>query len=323
MTPRIQYIDVAKTICIFLMVVGHWTSNNVLLTYIYSFHMPALFVISGMLFKPRSWIRTVLSFGIPVIFYSFLNLLFLLVVGEVTTNQLFTKELFFRFFHYRYGLGTGLFMGDWFIWALLALRLFFGDIRFLNGSKKYYICISILTILFMTFESYLISVDSLCRGWYYGRALPSLPFFCMGFYLKEKGWRPEMINKKVVLFLLFVSLTLPIANGYSSINENVYGLSYVIFFIIAACSTLLLLYISSYIRSSKPIMLFSKGTLLILGLHIPIMKMLDMLFPSYMHEFLPLLVLPICYYPILWLEKTCPPLLGIIRGKNTCNTSKR
>ena len=71
---RIVYLDWSKTICIFLMVVGHWTSNELLLRYIYSFHMPALFVISGYLYRPHSWIKTVISFCVPVIFCSFINL---------------------------------------------------------------------------------------------------------------------------------------------------------------------------------------------------------------------------------------------------------
>ena len=65
MGNRIVYLDSAKFICIFLMVVGHWTSNETILLYIYSFHMPALFVISGMLYKPKKWYKTILSFGIP------------------------------------------------------------------------------------------------------------------------------------------------------------------------------------------------------------------------------------------------------------------
>ena len=74
---RIGFIDIAKTFCIFLMIVGHWTENEMLWRYIYSFHMPALFVISGYLYKPRVWWKTALSLGLPVLFYSLLNLLIL------------------------------------------------------------------------------------------------------------------------------------------------------------------------------------------------------------------------------------------------------
>ena len=66
---RIAFIDAAKFICIFLMIVGHWTNIEWLKFYIYSFHMPAMFVISGFLFKPRPWKNTIIAFSIPLFFF--------------------------------------------------------------------------------------------------------------------------------------------------------------------------------------------------------------------------------------------------------------
>ena len=295
------------------MVVGHWTSNEVVLTYIYSFHMPALFVVSGILYKPRPWMKTFFSFGIPIAFYSLLNLLYLVVVGEITIYDIFTRETFFRFFHYRYGLGTGLFMGDWFIWALLALRFFYGDIGIFGRLRRYYIYIALFAIIYMSFETYLINVDSLCRGWYIGRALPSMPFFCLGIFLKEKGWSPYGMSLKVIVVLFIISIFVPLFNGYCSINENIYGIAYIVFLLNAIASTFFVLFILSHFKVTKQITLFSKGTLLILGLHMPILKTLEMLLPVWTREFLPLFVLPLCYYPILWLDKWCPELLGKVR----------
>lgn len=310
---RIPYIDSIKTICIFLMVVGHWTSNEVVLTYIYSFHMPALFVVSGFLYKPRPWIKTILSFGIPVAFYSLLNLLYLLVISEISIYDIFTREIFFRFFHYRYGLGTGLFMGDWFIWALLALRLFCGDISLLKGLRRYYIYIALFAIIYMSFEGYFIRIDSLFRGWFVGRAFPSIPFFFLGIYLKEKGWNPNVMSQKVCVTFFIIAVLVPLLNGYCSINENIYGKAYGVFLLNAIVSTLFLFSLLSHFKATKYVTIFSKGTLLILGLHIPILKTLEMILPMWTRDILPLLVLPLCFYPILWIDKWCPELLGKVR----------
>lgn len=307
---RIAYIDIAKTICILLMVVGHWTTNSTLLMYIYSFHMPALFVISGYLYKPHSWKRTLLSFGVPVAFYSLINLAVLIQTGELTINSILSKEVFYSFFHYRYGLGEGLYMGDWFIWALLGLRLLFGDIKGLSILKKYYIYISIIVIVYMTFEYYLISVDKLCRGWYIGRLLPSLPFFCFGFFIKERKWDPHSLSIYHVLFFAFIFVILPLINGACSINSNEYGMSYIIFLVNAIVSTLFIFSISVSIPENQFATIISKGTLLILGLHVPIMKALDSILPYYCDYIIPILAILLCYYPILWLDKWCPLLLG-------------
>lgn len=313
MGNRIVYLDSAKFICIFLMVVGHWTSNETILSYIYSFHMPALFVISGYLYKPRKWYKTVLSFGIPVVFYSIINLFVLIVLQEISIEQLYTKETVGRFLHYRYGLGDGFYVGDWFLWALLGLRFFYGDIKFMGFLRSYYIPIAIITITYMSFESSLVSIDSLFRGWYIGRMIPSMPFFCLGFLLKDHKIQIQNHNYPVMLILGCLFILLPLFNGSTSINSNQFGLSYIIFFINASISTLFVFRIANNIPQNKFITTISKGTLLVLGLHIPIMKTLDFIFPTFLHDLLPLFVLPICYYPILWLEKWCPPLIGRIK----------
>lgn len=313
MKKRIPYIDTCKFVCIFLMVIGHWSSNSLLLLYIYSFHMPALFVISGFLYKPRSWHKTILSFSVPFFFYSLLNLFFLLIIGDISIDQLFSKALFLRFLHYRYGLGDGFFCGDWFLWALLSLRLLFGDIDFLAVIRKYYVPISFIVIIYMTFETYLLGIDTLFHGWYIGRLIPSLPFFCFGFLLKESSWSPCNIAPYELFLLSIASVIFPFINGFCSINSNEFGMAYMIYFFSAIATTLLLLIISNYVPTIKFIQISSKGTLLILGMHMPIMRGLSYILPNIMFDFLPFLVIPICFFPILWLDRHCPILLGKLR----------
>ena len=102
-------------------------------------------------------------------------------------------------------------------------------------------------------------------------------------------------------------------NGYCSINSSDYGASYVLFFIEAVCATFLLFVISSYLPFSNFITIFSKGTLLILGIHIPMLKLLDMLLPTCFDIIIPLVVFMGCYLPIKWLDKRFPILLGKVR----------
>lgn len=65
---RIGYIDVAKGILISLVVIGHVTNFNtvptaILKMWIYSFHIPAFFIISGILCDPEKLrIRTCRKF---------------------------------------------------------------------------------------------------------------------------------------------------------------------------------------------------------------------------------------------------------------------
>ena len=165
----------------------------------------------------------------------------------------------------------------------------------------------------MSFESYLVKIDSIFHGWYIGRMVPSMPFFCVGFLLNDKKWNPSQLPKPYLLFLGLLFIILPIMNGNCSINSNVFGLSYILFFINASISSFFIFEFSSHIPSIKFITTIAKGTLLVLGAHMPIMKALDLILPLFFHDYIPLLVLPICYYPIIWLDKNCPIFLGRIK----------
>lgn len=309
-TSRIVFVDTAKTICIFLMVVGHWTDNHLLQTYIYSFHMPALFIISGYLFKPHAWYKIVLAFAIPVTFFSFVNLSVLLFLGEITLGSITLPQLFFRFFHYRYGLRDGLFTGDWFLWALLGLRFLFGDINQLKLMRRYYIVIATVCVLFMSFENYLVSVDTIFRGYLIGRMIPSLIFFCTGLYLFERNWKPESASKLYIFSLVLLFFFLPLFNGFCGIYENDYGRSYLLYVVNAIFSSLLLFILSSKIPATQFSETISKGTLVVLGTHISILHILDHLLPDIISFTFPFVTIITCYYIIVFCEKHCPILLG-------------
>lgn len=128
---RINEIDAAKAICIFLMLVGHCCTSEAIRIYIYAFHMPAFFVFSGFLYHPHHFLHTIRCFFIPVIILSLLHF-FELVVTE---GYVYTIS-HYDFLQYRFGLGTGYFSGIWFIWALLGCRLVMGDIPWFRKIGK-------------------------------------------------------------------------------------------------------------------------------------------------------------------------------------------
>jgi fucose 4-O-acetylase-like acetyltransferase len=52
MYKRNKTIDCMKGLTIILMVIGHMHLNSYVDKYIYSFHMPLFFIVSGCLYKP-------------------------------------------------------------------------------------------------------------------------------------------------------------------------------------------------------------------------------------------------------------------------------
>lgn len=84
MVKRLDEIDRAKGVLIILTVIGHIWQAGYIHNVIYSFHMPAFFIISGMLMHhTRTYERKytsflfnrLYSFGLPFLFFEVLGVL--------------------------------------------------------------------------------------------------------------------------------------------------------------------------------------------------------------------------------------------------------
>ena len=104
---RDRSIDIAKGIGIFLMVMGHTISNKIALQWIYSFHMPLFFFLSGVFHSQgknykeflEKKVKTLL---VPYFFFSIILFLFFLIVskniGFSAGENLSVKENFIGIF---------------------------------------------------------------------------------------------------------------------------------------------------------------------------------------------------------------------------------
>mgnify|MGYP002857972121 FL=1 len=287
------------------MVVGHWTDNHLLRTYIYSFHMPALFIISGFLFKPHVWYKTLVAFFFPILFFSIINIAIQLLLGNTSFNSLHFPRIIFSLLH-----NSGFFMGTWFIWALLGLRFLFGDLRLLAIFRKHYVLITVMCIIISIFEKQYSGIDTVSLGCHIGKMIPSMVFFCMGFFLKDVKWDPNSLSTTQIIIMLISFIILPIINGYVSLGDYNYGRSYLLFIVNAIISSVLILALSAEIPQSKYIITISKGTLVVLGTHMSILQILNHLLPDSLSLLFPFITMIVCYYIIVLCERYCPILLG-------------
>lgn len=321
MGKRIEYIDVAKTICIFLMVVGHYADCELLLTWIYSFHMPALFIISGMLFKARPWPKTMLSLFVPIVIFSLINLCYQFAMHQISLSHIPTIGFIKQFLHYRYGLGNGFFTGDWFIWALLGLRLFWGDIPWLKPLAQHKVPIASFVLFFMCVKDIIMPSSVLFGGYYICLLIPCLPFFVLGMYLKEKPMTSIPQKKHILIVTLPLLIASVFINGRCGINGYNFGYSYLLFFFNAAISSIILFHACKLMTFGKRFfVVISNGTFLILGLHMALLDLLTRLLPHWLHFANPFFVLILCYYPIVFCDKHAPLLLGKCKTRPTVVT---
>jgi fucose 4-O-acetylase-like acetyltransferase len=90
MKQRNQTIDLAKGIAIVLMVIGHcYCSENAVLVTIYAFHMPAFFILSGLVYAKKWKSRIEFNLGllcrrmlVPYLFFDALFSLFIIILAQ-------------------------------------------------------------------------------------------------------------------------------------------------------------------------------------------------------------------------------------------------
>ena len=131
---RLPWVDWMKVFLIFLVVVGHSGVNPMLRDYIYMFHIPCFFIISGYLHKNTTIKALFRRLFIPTILYTLINLpynwLYYSYKGwdcsfiDVATGVV--KSFVMRG-------GFPLFAGAWFVIVLLYIKLIV-----LIGGGKYY-----------------------------------------------------------------------------------------------------------------------------------------------------------------------------------------
>lgn len=320
---RINWIDNSKVIAIFLMVLCHASLGGVPRAIIYQFHMPAFFIISGYLYKKRPIVKELRSFIIPIAFFSAIIWMFgasiecvlnrgsMLEMGGVIYN--YSAKCIRTFWHTNDGTEVTLFTGLWFLVALLVVRLIL-KISLVNRFKY---SIAVACILFTSVQSYLLG-DSDIVNYYVFHAISAYPFVAVGLFLKEKGFRAEEQELNSILLALIAFIALTVVQGSPDMRDNIYGLNYSLFFVNAIAGSYILFALTSKIQLIQPTIIYSVGTLLILGTHTMIIKVTSVVLSKVLHlshqTIVPIIssiiVMLVVYYPIKILMRKCPLLLG-------------
>lgn len=125
MRERINYIDYTKGIAILFVIFGHvYCGNNVATNWIYSFHIPLFFIVSGFLLnfsKSKDTKKIILKkfklLMVPYLLFSLIN-----IVGNYSINGLSTIVLKSDVFNTITLFGIG---ALWFLPVLFIVELIF------------------------------------------------------------------------------------------------------------------------------------------------------------------------------------------------------
>lgn len=274
MSVYYPWVDWAKTIGIFLVILGHGgLVNEDIRQFVYSFHMPLFFVISGILYKPVSFTITVNKyFHRLIIPYFIMNGICLLIVSLAALKN---DVLTWSFLGDRIGaivLGLGYQSGrlipvDGPTWFLIALFIVY-IIQSFGYDKRYYsIIIASLSIVIVAIlstagiDTYL-PIDS---------ALMAYPFFCLGLYLRNIVHKQIRIRNNIFIFILMLlgTLTVSCINGRVDMNTFNHGYSLLLYYICGLFGSAFIISLSKMINCVPNfVKTISIGTILILGFNL-------------------------------------------------------
>lgn len=137
MSKRVEYIDIAKGIGILLVVMGHNDFGLVspfFYRFIYAFHMPLFFFVSGMFFKDDQQFVSLFRRRFETLLKPFIVILLFILFMTISFTKVNFDVAIFRFIKAMYANGHYLdWVQLWFIPHLFALNIFaFGYYKLTN-----------------------------------------------------------------------------------------------------------------------------------------------------------------------------------------------
>lgn len=267
---RIEYIDTAKAYLIFLVIIGHILiilnpSYNklyfvVIQAFIYGFHMPAFFIIHGIIFNKEKWRKASVFDFFKLRFYSMIiPYIFFEVIGigwkTLFQNQSISEGII-NLVTIRCNVGS-----DWFLPAMFIGNLFFliyvKHSNYLYGIISTVICF--ILPMFMSEHQFFVVL---------GRSMLAYGFIMIG----NIGKRIFQIEKTPIFLRVSLSFVITVITAIISLKwspNDFYSCTIedpVILAIGGISGTILILEISRVLQC-KLVAEIGKHTLTIMGTH--------------------------------------------------------
>lgn len=236
-TNRLTWIDAAKGIGIFLVFLGHTTIPGNIFWYIFSFHMPLFFFLSGYLYNAQKhigWKELLQSkfkkLIIPYfLFFAILFVYWLIIgraIGDVQNLNVPISRILFEFSYASAYLKTP-FAPLWFLFTLFWVEIMFFALQ-KNITKKLWLFIILLVIAVL---GYVYSTNASVRPpWGLDIAFVAVLLYGLGYFFRQYKLHFSSIMKYVsiliVPILIFVGWQIASKNSRIDMMSNEYGVFY-------------------------------------------------------------------------------------------------
>jgi len=188
---RQQWIDIAKGLGIITVAAGHSGSSSAY--FLYWFHMPLFFIISGYLFKPLEDWLSVFNWSVKRTCQLLLPYLSFLAMIVIVEYYLGNKNLdyhkiadSFAFNFYPGGRYTGgFYVIFWFVTCLYATQIVFALLH--KAFRSSGICLVIIGIAFLLahYAPFIVLTNQYRIPWNIDVALFTLTYYAFGFFARD------------------------------------------------------------------------------------------------------------------------------------------
>jgi len=283
---RLNWVDSLKGLGIFLVIMGHLKPPQIVWLWIFSFHIPLFFFISGYVFNSKKYLDNPKTFVIsrfkqliiPYFYYSILTLIIVLISNYFYYNKIkipLNYDISELFYAITYGVGNKanfdysiINVPLWFLPGLFVTSIIFLCI-FLIFNKSLHlfvfntIFISVLGYVFIQFLPFALP-------WSFAVALSVIIFYASGYffrsYLEDKFFK---IADILILPLLLISFC-SIGFNPTNINNWYYNANIFSFYLFAFAGILSMIYIVKRKNPSRIFSFYGKNTLIVFAIHGPL-----------------------------------------------------
>lgn len=271
---RIDWIDMAKGWGIICVIIGHMIQGTFIDNWIYSFHMPLFFLISGYVFSTKYNFlefvkRKVKSILVPyfclgVVIVLFRNLYS--VQGEISLKNIFTHIIRLIIQRRNYSL--------WYLTVLFIINIaLYIIVKLLKTETKIAICVFLISIIG---NIYYYFFDNLILPWNADACLIAILFFFAGYFYKNHNEQIDGFMNKKIPTIISIILLFAINIIFNYLTQKISGKGLEMFrcsygfvpftYISAFAGIFFIIYVSKLI-TIKPVKYIGENSLLYFAWH--------------------------------------------------------
>ena len=270
---RKPYIDIAKGIGIYFVVLVHLTQKGSLLSRLdLAFCVAFFFIVSGMLFNPSNSFKQQMNklinrIIVPLLLYGVIDavikILWIVLIKHFSIHELIKIILKVFFVSGSANLNGPL----WYLQSLACIQIIMWILISISKKlQKFYVPLNIFFFTFFLVMAYFIRNKLPFR---IGQIPSALVLFMIGYHLKILLNIFDRLKHKLLpaTILMGAFLLISYVNGFAELAERNFGNYYILFYSGALCATLSILLFAMYIKKNKILEFYGKNSLIIMCIH--------------------------------------------------------